>query len=67
MRALLADGWGGVEEVEADDRFVGGFAGVYLLRGGVVGHVGAVADGDVVDVEEVFLAALLVTDLVAGV
>ena len=48
--ALCAHGAGGIEESGADDRLVGGLDGVDPLLDGVVGHVGAVAEGDVIDV-----------------
>ncbi|GAA3025972.1 hypothetical protein GCM10010448_04820 [Streptomyces glomeratus] len=65
--ALCAHGAGGIEESGAGDRFVGGLDGVDPLIRRVVGHVGAVAEGDVVDVEEAFFLALFVPDFVAGV
>ncbi|UGQ10552.1 hypothetical protein LO772_27455 [Yinghuangia sp. ASG 101] len=55
------------EEVLADECGVGLAVGVHPGFLGVPGEFGLVAEGDVFDVEEAFVFALLVPDFVAGV
>jgi hypothetical protein len=50
-----------------DDRWVRGLVGVHPCLGGVPAQFGGVAEGDVLDIEQDFLLALLVPDLPAGV
>jgi hypothetical protein len=61
------DRLGLLEVRPVDDRRVGDLLGEQPLVLGVPPHLGGVAEHDVVDVEEDFVGALAVPDLVAGV
>ncbi|MDF3298744.1 hypothetical protein P3H78_08885 [Streptomyces sp. K1PA1] len=65
--ALSAGPLGGFEEFLGDEWVVCRFVAPDPFVAGVVGHGGAMAECDVVDVEEAFFLALFVPDLVAGV
>lgn len=65
--SLSAGRLGGLEEFLVDERVVCGLVGPDPLVAGIVRHVGAMAEGDVVDVDEAFFLALFVPDLVTGV
>ena len=58
---------GGLEVLHADEGFLGEGLGPDPLRGVVPAQPGFIAAGDVVDVEEDLVLALLVPDLPAGV
>lgn len=61
------DGLGGLEVPDGDQRLVGEGLGPDPLPGVVPAHPGLIAAGDVVDVEQDLVFALLVPDLPAGV